>query len=98
MTDPNPNPNPITLLSSDPKTGSALEGQSEGSAPRQHPKNTNLVPNNNTKHNPNPNTKSNPKRIKSNTQLKQEYFYTYILMNLLYEDMNNQHDVDTYTN
>ena len=34
---------------------------------------------------------------KSNTQLKQEYFYSYILMNLLYEDMANQSNLDTYT-
>ena len=46
---------------------------------------------------PNPNPNPNPKRTKSNTQLKQEHFYSYILMNLLFEDMTNQHDVDNYT-
>ena len=81
---PIPLPIPIPMVPLDPKTGSTLEEKKPLDDGRQPPPSN---PNNNPKP-----TLDNSDKVSNYTKQKRQkhdYFYSFILMNLLYEDMHD---------
>ena len=81
---PTSTPTPTPMVPLDPKTGSTLEEKQPLGDGRQPPPSN---PNNNPKHTLDNSDKAS-NHVKQKRQ-KHDYFYSFILMNLLYKDMHD---------